>query len=171
MDNNPRSASRPTRGFAERLKEDGRQTLEQRKRSTADRVDGIAQAIERSGAQFSDNEPTLADLANRLAATVGNIATRLRDGSVDDLIGDTRTFARRNPALYIAGSVLAGFALARFVKASARRFDADDFDADELSADDLAEESLDDAPTLTDEVEAEVEIEHTRAASAKARRT
>jgi hypothetical protein len=138
METQPRSASRPANGFAQRLKEDGRQTLEQRKRSAADRVDEIAQAIERTSAQFSENEPTLAELAARLAGTVGNLATRLREGSIDDLVGDTRAFARRNPALFIAGGMLAGFALARFVKASARRSAADS--------------PTDEAPTLMDEV-------------------
>lgn len=138
MEPQPRSDSRPANGFAQRLKEDGRQTLEQRKRSAADRVDEIAQAIERTSAQFSENEPTLAELANRLAGTVGNLATRLREGSIDDLVGDTRAFARRNPALFIAGGVLAGFALARLVKASAQRS--------------AAESSTDEAPTLMDEV-------------------
>jgi hypothetical protein len=129
------------------LKEDGRQTLEQRKRFAADRVDGIAQALERTGAQFSDNEPTLADFANRLAGTVGNLATRLREGTIDDLIEDTRALARRNPGLFIAGGLIAGFALARFVKASAQRSAA--------AAADLpgAELSTDRAPTLTDEVQ------------------
>jgi hypothetical protein len=132
MEPNPRSATRPTRGFAQRLKEDGRRTLEQRKRSAAERVDGIAQAIERSGAQFSDSEPTLADLASRLAGTVGNLATRLREGSIDELVDETRGLARRNPGLFMAGGVLVGFVLARFVKASAHR-----------------------APTLTEEVDDE----------------
>jgi hypothetical protein len=151
MENNPRSASQSTRGFTQRLKEDGRQTLEQRKRSAADRVEGIAQALERTGAQFSDNEPTLAEYATRLAATVGNLATRLREGSIDEIIDDTREFARRNPSLFIAGGVVAGFALARFVKASAARRPLED----ELSVDDAA-------PTLMDEVddvEVEVEVE------------
>jgi hypothetical protein len=121
MEPNPRSATRPTRGFAQRLKEDGRRTLEQRKRSAAERVDGIAQAIERSGAQFSEAEPKLADLASRLAVTVGNLATRLREGSIEELVDETRALARRNPGLFIAGGVIAGFVLARFVKASARR--------------------------------------------------
>jgi hypothetical protein len=143
METNPRSSTRPTRGFAERLKEDGRRTIEQRKRSAAERVDGIAQAIERTSAQFSDNEPTLADLTNRLANTVGNLATRLREGSIEELIDDTRALARRNPGLFIAGGVLAGFALARFVKASASRRTEN------------AAAAADDAPTLTeaDEVE------------------
>jgi hypothetical protein len=147
METNPRSASRPTSGFAQRLKEDGRQTLEQRKRSAADRVDGIAQAIERTGAQFVENEPTLADLANRLAGTVGNLATRLREGSIDDLVEDTRTFARRNPWLFILGGVVAGFALARFVKASAQRRPGSEAD---VPGSGLA---ADDAPTLMDEVQ------------------
>ena len=147
MATDPRS-ERSTRGFTQRLKEDGRRTLEQRKRSAADRVDEIAQAISRTGAQFSDNEPTLADLASRLAGTVGNLATRLREGSLDDLVEDTRALARRNPGLFIAGGLVAGFALARFVKASPRRTEQVDIS---VAEDDL-EVSLDDAPTLMDEV-------------------
>lgn len=152
METHTRSASRPTGGFGQRLKEDGRQTLEQRKRSAADRVDGIAQAIERTGAQFSENEPTLADLANRLAGTVGNLATRLREGSIDDLVDDTRAFARRNPGLFILGGVLAGFALARFVKASAQRPVVGDA-LDDESNPHGAGPATDDAPTLMDEVQ------------------
>jgi hypothetical protein len=140
METNPRSASRPSRGFAQRLKDDGRRTLEQRKRSAAARVDEFAQAIGRTGAQFRENEPTIAELANRLAGTVGNLATRLRDGTVDDLVDDTRAFARQNPALFIAGGIAAGLVLARFVKASARRAEQ-------------ATEIPDSAPTLTEEVD------------------
>jgi hypothetical protein len=140
MQTNPRSASRPSRGFAQRLKEDGRKTLEQRKRSAAARVDEFAQAIGRTGAQFRENEPTIAELANRLAGTVGNLATRLRDGTIDDLVDDTRAFARQNPALFIAGGIAVGLVLARFVKASARRAEQ-------------ATGSPDSAPTLTEEVD------------------
>jgi hypothetical protein len=158
MDTNPRSASRPASGFAQRLKEDGRRTLEQRKRSAADRVDGIAQALERTGAHFTENdEPTLAELIGRVSGTVGNLATRLREGSVDDLLDDTRAFARRNPGLFIAAGVLAGFAAARFVKASAQRplADEDEFDDSDLGVNDLA---TDRAPTLTDEVDDEAPL-------------
>jgi hypothetical protein len=151
METTPRSASRPGSGFAQRLKEDGRQTLEQRKRSAADRVEGIAQALERTSANFSENEPTLAELANRLSGTVSNLATRLREGSIDDLVDDTRSFARRNPVLFIAGGLVAGFALARFVKASAQRPLATEAAAPGDTPG--AELSTDDAPTLTDEVQ------------------
>jgi hypothetical protein len=154
METQPRSDSQPSGGFAQRLKEDGRQTIEQRKRSAADRVEGIAQALERTGAQFSDNEPTLAQLANRAASTVGNLATRLREGSLEDLVEDTRMLARRNPGLFIAGGLLAGFALARFVKASAQRTYEPAYERMDDSPEDVpgAELSTDKAPTLTDEV-------------------
>jgi hypothetical protein len=150
MATTPRSGSQSASGFAQRLRDDGRQTLEQRKRSAADRVDSIAQALERTGAQFSENEPTLADLTARLANTVGNFATRLREGSIDDLVDDTRALARRNPGLFIAGGVVAGFALARFVKASGQRTTATE---PSRAAPPGAELSTDKAPTLTDEVE------------------
>lgn len=140
METNPRSSTRPSRGFAQRLKEDGRKTIEQRKRSAAARVDEIAQAIGRTGAQFSENEPTIAEVANRLAGTVGNLATRLREGSIDDLVDDARVFARRNPGVFIAAGLAAGFVLARFVKASAQRAER-------------TVDASDDAPTLNDAVE------------------
>jgi hypothetical protein len=152
METTPRSPSRPSRGFTQRLKEDGRQTLDQRKRSAADRVDEIAQAIGRTGEQFS-GEPTLADFANRLANNVGNLATRLREGSIEDLVDDTRALARRNPGLFIAGGIVAGFALARFAKASAGR-------ADEPAG------MSDAAPTLTEEAQATVIVTESVAPSA-----
>jgi hypothetical protein len=176
MENQPRSASRPSSGFAQRLKEDGRRTLEQRKRSAADRVDGIAQALERTGAQFVENdEPTLAELLHRVSGTVGNLATRLREGTLDDLVADTRSFARRNPGLFVAAGLVAGFAVARFVKASAQR--SSDMGSSDMGSSDMgssavgssddrgspdidepvpgAELSTDEAPTLTDEVQGE----------------
>ena len=146
METNPRSSTRQSRGFAQRLKEDSRKTIEQRKRSAAARVDEFAQAIGRTGAQFSENEPTIAEIANRLAGTVGNLATRLRDGSIDDLVDDARVFARRNPGVFIAAGIAAGFVLARFVKASAQRAER-------------ADEYPDDAPTLTEVDEVIVEVD------------
>lgn len=153
MENQPRSASRPSSGFAQRLKEDGWRTLEQRKRSAADRVEGIAQALGRSGAQFIESdESTLADLLNRLAGTVGNLATRLREGTFDDLVDDTRSFARRNPGLFLAAGLVAGFAVARFAKASAQR------SSYMGSAEDAADDLDDRAPTLMDEVDDEAPL-------------
>lgn len=137
MTNQPGSAAKQKRGLGQRLKEDGRQTLEQRKRSAADHISDVAQALERAASQLG--EP-LASYANRAAVGVGKFSTRLREGSIDDLLEDTRRLARRNPALFLAGGVAIGFALSRFIKASGQRIDLDD---DHPTR----------APTLTDEVD------------------
>jgi exonuclease VII small subunit len=134
MENQPGSASNQKIGLGQRLKQDGRQTLEQRKRSAADHINDIAQALERAAAQL---EEPLASYTNRAALGVGNLATRLREGSIDDLVEDTRQLARRNPVLFLAGGVAIGFALSRFIKASGRRVE-------------LGEDSTR-APTLTEE--------------------
>lgn len=136
METQPGSASKQQIGLGQRLKQDGRQTLEQRKRSAADHINDIAQALERAASQL---EEPLASYTNRAALSVSNLATRVREGSVDDLVEDTRRLARRNPALFLAGGVAIGFALSRFIKASGQRVELDDDSTR--------------APTLTEEVD------------------
>jgi hypothetical protein len=158
MENQPGSASKQKLGLGQRLKQDGRQTLEQRKRSAADHINDIAQALERAAQQL--DEP-LGSYASRAALGVGNLATRLREGSLDDLVEDTRRLARRNPALFLAGGIAIGFALSRFIKASGQRVN-------------LYDEYATGAPTLTDEVDelqraADLAAARNEAAAAQAR--
>lgn len=72
--------------------------------------------------------------ANRAAeGVIGSVADQL-ESFADDLRGENleslfhrvESTARRNPALFFAGSVVAGLALARFAKSSARRRQRDD---------------------------------------------
>lgn len=125
MENPRESLSESARGLTERLREDGRQTIDTRKRRAADHVEEVANALGRASEQL-ENQPTLAGYAGEMAQSVGNLATRLRDGSVEQIIDDTRMLARRNPALFIFGSFAAGIALARFLKASGRSTSMDE---------------------------------------------
>ena len=109
--------SESARGLTDRLRSDGREQLETRKRMAAEQIEEVAHALSRAGEQL-ENQPTLAGYASQIATNVSNLATRLRDGSVEDLIDDTRRLARRNPGLFILGSFAAGVALARFLKSS-----------------------------------------------------
>jgi len=109
--------SESARGLTDRLRTDGRQQLENRKRVAAEQIEEVAHALSRAGEQL-ENQPTLAGYASHIATSVSNLATRLRDGSIEDLIDDTRQLARRNPGLFILGSFAAGVALARFLKSS-----------------------------------------------------
>lgn len=105
-------------GITERMKQDGKQKIESTKRSAADQIDQVAHALSRAGEELNQSQPTLANYASQFASTVSRLASRLRDGNMDDLISDTRELARRNPGLFLAGGVALGFALTRFLKAS-----------------------------------------------------
>ena len=120
MENERGSLTESARGLTDRLRSDGRQQIESRKRHAADQIEEVASALSRAGEQL-ESQPTLASYANQIAGSVSNLATRLRDGSIEELIDDTRQMARRNPGLFILGGFAVGVALARFLKASERQ--------------------------------------------------
>jgi hypothetical protein len=103
---------------AERLKEEGKQRLERGKSTAADQVDQVASALRSAGDELG-GQSSLGTYANQLAESISRFGTRLRDGSIEDLMQDMQTAARRNPALFIAGGFAAGMVLARLIKASA----------------------------------------------------
>lgn len=119
MENDRGSITESARGLTERVRNDGRAQIETRKRQAADQIDEVAYALSQASEQLG-NQPTLAGYATSIADGVGKFATRLRDGSIEELIGDTRGIARRNPGLFILGSFVTGIVLARFLKASER---------------------------------------------------
>ncbi|HEX7114114.1 MAG TPA: hypothetical protein VF193_03185 [Steroidobacter sp.] len=104
--------------FTDRLRSDGRQKIESSKRTAAEHIEGIAEALNRAREVLEQREPAIASYASQLANRVGNLATRLREASMEDLLEDTRELARRNPMMYLAGGVAVGFVLARFLKTS-----------------------------------------------------
>jgi hypothetical protein len=119
------TVSESARGLTDRLRQDGRQQLETRKRMAAEQIEEVAHALSRAGEQL-ESQPTLAGYASQIATSVSNIATRLRDGSIEELIDDTRQLARRNPGLFMLGSFAAGMALARFLKSSQTTYEPSD---------------------------------------------
>lgn len=130
MENQRGSVTESARGLTERLRTDGREQVESRKRMAADQIDEVAHALSRASEQL-EHQPTLASYTSQIASSVGNLATRLRDGSIEELIDDTRQLARRNPGLFILGSFAAGVALARFLKASQRSAESSQYAGDE----------------------------------------
>jgi hypothetical protein len=118
---NERGSTSGASGLADQIKQDGRQRIEQTKRSAAGHIESLAEALDSARARLDQDQPTLAAYAGRAATGVSNLATKLRDGNVEELLEDTRALARRNPALFLAGGVAIGFALSRFLKASADR--------------------------------------------------
>ncbi|PZN33194.1 MAG: hypothetical protein DIU71_05690 [Proteobacteria bacterium] len=111
----------------ERAREFGKERLEAGKSAASERTSALAGAIGEAGAELGrQGEQRLGTYAADLAATLDRLAGKLRHRSVDDFTTEVQELARRNPALFLAGSVGIGFAVARLLKASASRaHDAD----------------------------------------------
>jgi hypothetical protein len=80
---------------------------------TSEAIDRAASALGESGHE------TLSHATAALSDKVRSFSEYLEDRSLDQLLGDARQLAQRNPGLFIAGGVALGFALSRFFKASA----------------------------------------------------
>jgi len=54
--------------------------------------------------------------AHRAADSLSTFAGKVRDKNVDDILGDTRDFIRKSPAVAVGIAAVAGFALLRVLK-------------------------------------------------------
>ncbi|MFO7276714.1 MAG: hypothetical protein DIU56_006740 [Pseudomonadota bacterium] len=102
-------------------KRKGKAHLEAGKEAVAEQAETLAGAIDTAARQLGEQNQSLAGYASELAESIGRLAENLRSRSLDELAADTQALARRNPALFLLGSVAVGVALSRFVKASAQR--------------------------------------------------
>jgi hypothetical protein len=89
--------------------------------AAAEQIERLARAIHRAGEHLASDEPAISHYAASLAAGVGAFADRVRAARVDEAIDATRHLARRNPALFLLGSLAVGFVLSRLIKGSVRR--------------------------------------------------
>lgn len=78
-----------------------------------------AEALDRAADSLRDQgEETLAKTTTAIAAALSDYAKRIEKHTAEDLIQDAVGLARRNPTLFVLGSVGLGFTLSRFFKAS-----------------------------------------------------
>jgi hypothetical protein len=104
----------------EPAKEKALQMAEQQKAAGADRVQGLARAINSAADQLNQDMPEAANYIRNAAQGLERASNAVRDQSMEDLAGVVRDFARKDPAAFIGGSILAGFMLSRFLKSSAQ---------------------------------------------------
>ncbi len=106
----------------EKAVELGSEQAEQATRQAADGIDSVSASIESAAdALREQNMAGLADYAEDLSVSIADISHSIKHRSVEQLLGDISAAAKRNPGLFIAGSLAAGFVLARFMNASAQR--------------------------------------------------
>ncbi len=103
----------------QRAKEHGRQTAQDAKERVGQQADKLANAERAAANQLrQDDLNTLARYAEQVADSIHQFAGQIRRKSVDEIIHDVSDFGRKNPALFIAGSVAVGAVLMRFAKSS-----------------------------------------------------
>jgi ElaB/YqjD/DUF883 family membrane-anchored ribosome-binding protein len=96
-----------------------RSAAEQGKTRATETIDGFARAVHDAAGNLEQQvSPQVAQYAHRAADALDNLSDSLRNKSVDELLDDARSFARRNPAVALGAAVAVGFALARFLKAT-----------------------------------------------------
>jgi hypothetical protein len=116
-----RRAREALTGAAQEAQARGQEKLEQGREAAASRTDRIASAVERAAEELGDDDRTLASYASQLADGMHRMADSLRNRSANELAADVQALARRNPMLFLMGSVAVGLALSRFMKASSQR--------------------------------------------------
>lgn len=70
----------------------------------------------RSMAERADHETAASDYIGRIGRSLDDVARRLDQGGVDGALDEIRTFARRHPGAFLAGSAASGFAVARVLR-------------------------------------------------------
>ncbi len=107
-------------GLVDDVRHQAERIVDRQKSTIADQIGGVAAALHSAANELSSREqPRMADCVMDVAAAIDGISAAVRDRHVGDLAHDVEDLARRNPGVFLAGSVLVGFAAARFLRAVA----------------------------------------------------
>jgi hypothetical protein len=97
----------------------GRDMLEDQKRSGADYISGVAEALRRAAKEVEKDVPFAGNYIRTAGSQFDSLADAVRHGDLSDLAAQTQAFARRQPTLFVGLSMLAGFGVARLLKGAA----------------------------------------------------
>jgi hypothetical protein len=98
-----------------------RTELTLRKEEAAWSAGNLARMARQAAEQLrqQDQEP-VAQITERAAARLERASTYLHQTPLDQIVTDLEDFARHQPAIFIAGSLILGLAAARFIKSTAQ---------------------------------------------------
>lgn len=119
---------------AARTREEAGRMAEEKKSSTADRLNSYSNAIHESARSLEEKDPNLAYFAHRAADRLQGAADYVRQRDFGELRRDAEDVARRHPLVFFGGLFAAGLLVGNLLKASRRR-DSDDSDFDAMEDD------------------------------------
>jgi len=95
--------------------------LDSQKGRATDSISSIAHAVRSTTSQLrGEQHDVLAQYVETVADQLERFSNNVRGKDVNELLDDARGFARRQPALFVAGSFAVGLLAARFLKSSGR---------------------------------------------------
>lgn len=107
---------------SEQAKQQAKGQLEKGRDTTSVELEKVAHAVQAAASDLNEqNQPGLSRYVTDIADSMSSLAESLRGKNVDELVHEVTGIARRNPTLFIAGSVAIGLGLARFAKASSKQ--------------------------------------------------
>ena len=96
----------------------GREQLENAKGQLADGAERVAAAVERTADELEgDGDGAISGFGRSVASLTRQLAGGLRERDIEEFARELGSLARRNPGVFLAGSVALGFGIARFFKA------------------------------------------------------
>jgi hypothetical protein len=96
----------------------GMEQLEGAKGQLAEGAERVAAAVDRTADELDgEGDSALSGYGHSLASLMRELAGGLRERDVEAFARELGVLARRNPGLFLAGSVALGFGIARFFKA------------------------------------------------------
>jgi hypothetical protein len=100
--------------------DEARSRVATQKDVVAEELHGVASALRETGKQLrSQDQAMFARYSNEVAGQVDRVSTYLEEHDLDDIVGETKDFARRQPELFLGGAFTLGLLAARFIKSSA----------------------------------------------------
>jgi ElaB/YqjD/DUF883 family membrane-anchored ribosome-binding protein len=104
------------------VKQHAKDAATDQKNFAAERVSGIASAIEKVGKELEQgDQPEVGRYATQIGSSVHRFADDIKGKDMGQIAGMAEDFGRRQPAAFIGIAALAGFAASRFLSASADR--------------------------------------------------
>jgi uncharacterized protein YjbJ (UPF0337 family) len=110
------------KGFLQDAKAQGKGFVTEQKGKAADIIDDLAGALHSSARQLNEQaRPTPARYLDQAADSLQRFSSNLRQRDVDEMTYKFRDFARRQPIIVVAGTLIAGFYLARLMKSGSEQ--------------------------------------------------
>ncbi|GAC1521278.1 MAG: hypothetical protein NVS2B16_28780 [Chloroflexota bacterium] len=111
-------------GLVVRARQQTTSVLQDQKTNATQTLGAVSQALRQTGESLdaSDQAP-IGQYAGRAADQIDRLSGYLDSRNIEDLVSETETFARRNPALFLGGAFAIGLLAARFLKSSSPNSD------------------------------------------------